>query len=79
LVENQGLLPSSNPGKEKLDLFEFFPLLFDAAHNDDAPADDSVQPSDSDVNKATFKRKSFLAGQAQLNSIKLFYSKHLKF
>jgi len=79
LVENQGLLPSSNPGKEKLDLFEFFPLLFDAAHNDDAPADDSVQPSDSDVNKATFKRKSFLTGQAHQTQFKLFYSKHLKF
>jgi len=79
LVENQGLLPSSNPGKEKLDLFEFFPLLFDAAHNDDAPADDSVQPSDSDVNKATFKRRRILAGQAKLTQFKLFYSKHLKF
>jgi len=64
MVENQGQLPSSDPVKERLDLFEFFPLLFVAAHNDDAPSDDSVQPSDSDVNKATFKRRSFLPGQA---------------
>jgi len=45
----------SDPQKRKADLFEFFPPLFDAAHNDDAPADDLVQLPDSDVNKATYK------------------------
>jgi len=60
--------PGSNtirPQKRKADLFEFFPPLFGAAHNDDAPADDLVQLPDSDVNKATYKWRSFFAGQAQ--------------
>jgi len=45
----------SDPKKRKADLFKFFPPLFGAAHNDDAPADDLVQLPDSDVNKATYK------------------------
>jgi hypothetical protein len=44
---------------------EFFLSLFGAAHNDDAPPDDLVQPPDSDVNKATHKEKGILTGRAQ--------------
>jgi len=44
---------------KKSHLLEFFLSLFGAAHNDDAPPDDLVQPPDSDVNKATNKGKEF--------------------
>ena len=53
------------PQQKKADLFKFVPPLFGAVHNDDAPADDLVQPPDSDVNKATYKGRSFFAGKAQ--------------
>ena len=51
--------------QQKADLYNFFPPLFGAEHNDDAPADDLVQLSDSDVNKATYKWRISFAGQAQ--------------
>jgi len=50
---------------KKSHLLEFFLSLFGAAHNDDAPPDDLVQPPDSDVNKATHKGKGILTGRAQ--------------
>jgi len=42
----------------------FSSLVWHFLHDDDAPTDDSVQPSDSDVSKATFEGRDFLAGQA---------------